>query len=424
MSEIKDKLGFLLAKHGVMTGSEWRSKVEALAEQRQAGASEIDTVVPGTVVGDAEDGFYLVRTEFPLDAEHGGMTLGDVLHAVPERLALAACDEEMEDFDAASAVFIDTETTGLAGGTGTVAFLVGAGYFVDDVFRLDQCFMRDFDDEEPILRHLDGIFANCGTVVSYNGKSFDVPLLRTRFIQNRIPFRLDSAVHFDLVHAARRFWKLRLQDCSLGNVERAVLGTERHDDVPSHEIPQLWLDYLRSRDARKLDRVFYHHKTDILSLVTLTARLSQALAGPEGEGFDHVEDRLSLVRVYFRQKRFEDVLSAADRLLESETNTTLRADALGLLAHACKRLQQWTRMESALTLLLDEAPRDLTARLELAKLYEHRLRNLPQAESVCVETLTLLETRVALDRDLDIDSDHVIAFEHRLTRIRRKLRKM
>ena len=423
MADLNDKLRQLLANRDLITGAQLSRQREVIDRQRCAGSFEIDQCVPGEVGGDEQGHFYLVRTDFPLDTVQGRIPLGAVLETIPEHIALSACDSDLEEFDPATALFMDTETTGLAGGSGTVAFLIGAGYFTEGVFRLEQCFMRDFDDEDPMLRYLDTLFARCETIVSFNGKTFDIPLLQTRFISNRLPFRLAAAMHFDLIHAVRRLYKTRLKDCSLANVERTVLGVRRHGDVPGSEIPQIWFDYLRSRDARTLKRVFYHHQMDILSLVALTALLSQCLDVPHGGGFDHAEDRLSLVRLHFRQKRFEDVVSHARQLLETDLESVLRRECLELLACAAKRLQDWTTMEETWCLITREFPSDLLPRLELAKHYEHRARNLVEARRICEETLQYLETRAALSRNNDLDTAETNAFRHRLDRLQRKLGK-
>ena len=401
------------------SGAEWAQEKEALAARLEAGDFEIDRVIPGELVGDEESRFFLVRRDYPLDHQQGDLRLGDALQCLSAHVAFSACDPALADFNPQTALFMDTETIGLAGGAGTVAFLVGVGYFQGGTFRLEQAFMRDFDEEEPMLRYLDGLFRGRSAVVTYNGKCFDVPLLRTRFIQNRLPFRLDAALQYDLLHAARRFWKRRLGDCGLANIEREVLAVRRHGDVPSAEIPELWLDYLRTRDARPLEAVFYHHKTDILSLAGLMGRLSNDLSAPQGKGFAHAEERISLLRLYFMQKNYPEVLEYGQRLLEDETHATLRCECLYYMGMACKRLEQWLAMEEAWTLLLAEDPRNLIARAELAKYYEHRARNLLEAERICAETIALLETRSAFspsERPAGIND-----FQHRLIRIRRKL---
>lgn len=383
----QDKLQSLLKMQGLMTGAQLRETSKKVERLREEGTFEIDAVVPGEVIGEGDDGFYLVRTEYDADTGHGLLALGEALNTASKHVALSACDPELADFDPRSAIFIDTETTGLAGGAGTVTFLVGVGYFVGDTFRVDQCFMRDYDDEEPMLHYLGELFANAGSVVSYNGKSFDLPLLRTRFITNRIPFRLEGTAHFDLVHAARRFYKKRLGDCSLGNIEREVLGIDRVGDVDSAEIPRIWLDYLFSRDARDLEAVFYHHKTDILSLVTLTALLSRALDVPGGEGFEHHEDRLSLVRIHYKQKNYEEVLTLSEGLIKTMDGGHLRHECWEMMGFAAKRLERWETMEGAWQSLIDEFPSTLTARVELAKHHEHRTRNLREAQRLCREAL-------------------------------------
>jgi uncharacterized protein len=283
--------------------------------------------------------------------------------------------------------------------------------------------MRDYDDEEAMLQYLAELIGRHEALVSYNGKSFDLPLLRTRFIQNRIPFRGDAVLHLDLVHVARRFWKRRLNDCSLGNIEREILEVQRHGDVPSYLIPSMWFEYLRTRDARPLEGVFYHHRMDILSLASLTGWLSQCLEAPDGAGFEHREDRLSVVRVYFQQRRYEDVCRHAVRFLELEAQTPLRRECLEMLGFACKRLQQWELMEETWEKLVAEFPECMSAYLELAKHLEHRRRDLVRAAELCQQAITFFSGRrrstvraVYLQEDTD-------ALERRLARIQRKLGK-
>ena len=420
-NDIKNKLQSLLSQKGLMTGAAWKEQAETTARQRAEGAFEIDRVLEGETVGSEEDGFYRVQNEYPLDAFHGTERLGSVFEAIPEHLAFSACDSELDGFDPATACFIDTETTGLAGGTGTVAFLVGIGYFTQDRFCLEQCFMRDYPDEEPMLQYLDERFQSVETVVSYNGKTFDLPLLRTRFIQNRIPFRLEGAVHFDLLHAARRFWRRRLQDCRLGAIETSILGVRRQGDIPSAEIPQIWLDYLRSRDARRLDSVFYHHRMDILSLVALTGALSQSLAVAHDAGFSDCMDQISLVRVHYRQKQYDAVIQQGRRLLDAEAEPPLRRECLEMMGFASKRQGDYRTMEEIWQRLLEEFPQDLIARHELAKHYEHRAQNLAEAARICEETLHFLDIRKQLSRNNPLDDGPVRAFQKRLERIRRKL---
>ena len=422
--DIKAKLNALLKNRNIMTGSQWEGKRQEQTERRRAGDYDLPQVVPGTTwpeeVSEDDSAFYLVRTEYPLDHIHGNLPLGAALQVSGEHIAFSAVDDELIEFEPATACFVDTETIGLAGGAGTVAFLVGVGYFTENAFRLDQCFMRDYDEEEPMLQFLAERFQHTTAVVGYNSKSFDMPLLRTRFIQNRIPFRAEACAHYDLVHAARRFYKRRLSDCSLKNIESEVLDITRHGDVPSYLIPQLWFDYLRTRDARPLKGVFYHHETDILSLVTLTAWLGSCLAAERGAGFDHLEDKLSLARLHQKQKRYDEAAELAKACLESDrfdrpgaAEETMRRECLNLLADAYKRLNRFDDMQETLELAVSEYPSNAAARLELVKHLEHRVKDLARARELCVEVLEAPGRFGALTM--------VVEFEGRLTRLERKL---
>ncbi len=421
MSDLRAKLDALAAHSNLMKGSEWRAKHDALQERRDAGEFEIDKVVSGTTTEvESLGGFHLVREVIPLETKHGDADLATALDASGETIALASCDDDLEAFDAKSAVFVDTETTGLSGGTGTVAFLIGAGYFEDNSFVVEQCFMRDYDDEEAMLTYLDALFRRFETIVTYNGKSFDVPLMRTRFIQNRIPFRLDAAVHFDLVHAARRLWRDRLRDCSLGNIERNILGVQREGDVPSHEIPRMWLDYLRTRDARKLDRVFYHHREDIVSLAALTGWIGRAFQDDTGTGFDHASDQFSAARIYYRRGQYDQACTCAEQLLEASPEPGVRCNAFELIGLAHKRLKNWDAMERTWLQLVEEFPQHFVARVELAKHLEHRAKDYAEAEKHCEAILAFLETRTSLGRARPHDDVAAEEIRKRLERIRGK----
>jgi uncharacterized protein YprB with RNaseH-like and TPR domain len=407
---------------GLMSGLEWRQRRETDSEARDRGEYEADKVTGGRLVEGKDGQFLLLRTEYPVEYLHGHTELGAALESDPEHLAFFGNDETLVECDLEKTFFVDTETTGLSGGSGTVAFLIGVGRFKDGLFVLDQCFMRDYDDEEPMLEYLAELFAGCETVVSFNGKSFDLPLLRTRFVQNRQRFRLDGTMHLDLVHTARRFWKRRLSDCSLGNLEREVLGVRRVGDVSSALIPQLWLEYLHTRDARPLQGVFYHHRMDILSLVTLVGMLSRQLRRADGTQFDHVEDQLSLLRAHFRQRQYDKVVTLGRAFLEQDSIDALRRECLEMMGLACKRTARFSDMQETLERWHRDFPADAQAAMELAKHHEHRTRDLGRAERVCMETLERLEASGRLFTAMDPAPAHTLLLR-RLERIRAKLRK-
>jgi len=356
-----------------------------------ADAPEISALLPGEIIGDAEYGFFLYRRTFPGTFAMGRVPLGAGLACEGRQVALSACDDTLRDFNPVKACYVDTETTGLAGGAGTVAFLVGLGYFAGDAFMLEQCFMRDYDDEGPMLAYLADRFAQFECVVSYNGKSFDLPLLRTRFVQHRLSTPFAEAAHYDLVHAVRRVWKKRLSDCSLSNIERLVLDFHREGDVPGYLIPQIWQEYLETRDARPLEGVFYHHAMDILSLAALAGHLSQCLAAEAGPVFHHAEDQLSVIRLYYKNKEYVSVVEHARAFLDtSRVSDDLRRETLSLLGNATKRLGQYDAMYDAWKTLHEEFPTDSSGAAELAKFLEHQFRNPREAARVCRETLDAL----------------------------------
>ena len=176
--------------------------------------------------------------------------------------------------------FLDTETTGLAGGSGTLAFLVGIGSITPAGFGLKQYFLRQPAEEPSLLSALTADLANYDVLVTYNGKAFDVPLLETRFLMNRQKAPFARLQHVDLLYGARRLWRLKLESCRLQDLERRILGHERVGDVGGGFIPNLYFDYLRRSDPGLLEPVFFHNAIDILSLACLTAVVPQAFREP------------------------------------------------------------------------------------------------------------------------------------------------
>lgn len=168
----------------------------------------------------------------------------------------------------------DTETTGLAGGTGTRAFMIGAADWQPEGLRLRQLTITTLTAEAAMLRHFAGWLAPDTVLVSYNGKCYDAPLLNTRYRLARLPSPLPGRPHLDLLHPSRRRWKGRWENCRLGTVERQVLGVVREDDLPGSEAPRAWLDYLRGGSARDLRRVADHNAQDLRSLAALCLHLA------------------------------------------------------------------------------------------------------------------------------------------------------
>jgi len=206
--------------------------------------------------------------------------LPGLLAAGPELIRPLGLD--FPGFDVRRALFLDTETTGLHG-AGTVAFLVGLGSIEGDAFVVRQLLMRDYPEEEHLLSLLAEALQGFDTVISFNGKSFDMPLLASRFTMARLRPRWRDLHQLDLLHAARRTWKLRLNRCTLSRLETEELGIRREGDLPSAEVPERFFAYLKTGDFSLLEDVLAHNLQDIVTLAALLSRLAAIYAAPEAQ---------------------------------------------------------------------------------------------------------------------------------------------
>ena len=252
-------------------------------EQKRAGQREAEahSQLPGQEIVTALGPYQLIENRYALDFVHGPLPLANLLTRDPTTAALLARDDALAQTNLQSLAFLDTETTGLAGGAGTLAFLVGVGVFENDAYVTRQYFLREPGQEEAMLTALLADLAPRSGWVTFNGKAFDLPLLDTRLVMNRMRVKLAQRPHLDLLMPARRLYRGRLESCSLGHLEQHVFHFIREqDDVPGALIPGLYLDYLRTGDARDMRRVIYHNAMDILSMVTLAAHLLDVFATP------------------------------------------------------------------------------------------------------------------------------------------------
>ena len=309
-------------------------------------------------------------------------------------------------------LYLDTETTGLAGGTGTYAFLVGVGFFDGETFEVRQYFMRDLDEEPALLAALDPLLREMDGLVTYNGTGFDLPLLETRFVLARRRWP-EAAFHLDLLPAARRLWSGRLPDCRLGTVDQHALGFAREWDLPGALIPSVYFEYLRRKAPGELPRVFEHNRHDILSLAALAGRVADAVARAPGPEFG-VEELAGLGRLW--EAVDPDRGEACYRMaLAGGLPSPARERVLGRLAWREKRRARW----DASRVLWEEAARgarffDSRPWEEMAKIHEHRLRDLAAAHAVVTEALEHARVHRA-------PGGVVEALHHRLGRLSRRL---
>ena len=357
-------------------------KAEAPPSGRGRGVP-LEELVPGGETANEAGFFFSVHHVAAGSARHGERCIRDLAPLDMGRLAVLANDPALRGLDYGHALFLDTETTGLAGGTGTVAFLIGLGWFEGGGFVTRQLFARDYAEERATLLSLQELLRGREFLVSFNGKAFDAGLLATRFIMNRLPNPLAGLPHLDLLHPARRLLSHRLADRRLGSLEASILGFEREGDIPGSEIPQRYFDWLRRRDGRLMADVFTHNRLDILSLAALAAHLTE-LIDPEGEtSRRHPGDLLAAARLFLAR----DCPGEAVRLLEPLSGGACPETAREAgreLSLLYKRQNRWPEAVAIWEEMVRRDEKDLFALVELAKWCEHRRRDFAQALALTI----------------------------------------
>jgi len=358
--------------------------------------------------------FLIVDRKYSPGYRHGQVTVADCLPPWPRLEVLASggsCGPGMWG----KPLFLDLETTGLAGGAGTYAFLVGCGWFEPFAasdstrqpacFRTRQFFLSDFAAERALLESVAELAGGIDCVVTYNGKTFDLPLIDTRFALQRMAAPFADAAHVDMLHPARRMWREEDVECRLTHLEQTLCGYEREGDVPGFEIPSRYFRYVRSGDARPLAAVLEHNRLDIVSLAMLTARASRLLAnGPSAATTPR--EAFGMGRLYERAGMLDEALACFQR---ARTVDAFRAAAVLL-----RRLRRYGEAAAAWRELL--GTRDCPAGYvreameALAVHHEHRARDLEAARRFALQSLRLQATAARQD-----------AVKYRLARIDRKL---
>lgn len=294
------------------------------------------------------------------------------------------------------ALFLDTETTGLSGGAGTLAFLVGVGFVEGRELVVRQYLMPDYSAEAPLLHEVAQLLERYDTVVTFNGKSFDLPLLESRFTMMRMRDRWRALQQLDLLHPARRLWKLRLKNCTLSNLEACVLGCGREHDLPGSEVPQRYFDFLKSGDFRLLEEVLEHNHQDIVSLGTLLAELCAAYERPAQQL--ELADVFSLGRTLERQGEREEArrcYAVVGRPRPLQSVSALRNERLSGLANAAlaamyRREGNYEQAEALWRQMIARRLGGIHPYVELAKHLEHRVHDCQQALDVTERALALV----------------------------------
>jgi hypothetical protein len=334
-----------------------------------------------------------------------------------ETLCQWADAHQLSQTDLHDFIFLDTETSGLAGGTGTYAFEVGLGRFTDEGFKLAQFFMRHPGEEPALLAGLSKFMDSMKAVVTYNGKSFDIPLLNTRYTMMGMSSPFEGVDHFDLLPLARRLWRIRLESRTLGNVEHQILGVTRgEEEVPGYLIPEMYFEYLKTQDARPMAGIFYHNAIDILSLTGLFSHMAFLLHNPHSHKISHSEDVVALARFFESMDDIPQAEALYQRALSGELPQDLYWDTLERYSFLRKRKNDWA---AAISLWEQAAEhQELYAFVELAKYYEHRVKELEQARRWTLNGIEILNMHHIPAYQYHVWQENLA---HRLNRLERLL---
>ena len=301
---------------------------------------------------------------------HGRIDLRNYPSISPETIRFLSLDRSIGDLKLKDLLFLDIETTGTSGGTGTYAFLVGLGFIEDGYFQIRQYFLHDLAQEVPFLQAIHEFAGRFSHLVTYNGKCFDAQILKTRYLLHRRIDPLAEKCHIDMLFIARRLWKKRFHECDLMNLERNILGFHRYDDIPGYLIPGAYIDYLRYANSSLIQQVIHHNQWDIVSLAVLMARACMLHSDSEDLS---AEEHFSLSLLHERQKDFPRAIQHLIQGLE-DASAEWQNQMLIALARNLRRVKDHEQMRWLLARVQNESLDSELCR-RLCILCEHDLKD-------------------------------------------------
>lgn len=336
---------------------------------------EVEEYLPGEAVETEFGRHWETEKHYERRRRHGSIGIVD-LEQLPPSLLAPISGGEITGAPPETWAFLDTETTGLAGGSGTYAFLIGVGRIAPDGFRVRQFFMREPAEERSLLHALTNHLQLFNVLITYNGRIYDQPLLETRYRMCRARPPFSAMRHLDLLFGSRRLWKLRFESCRLVQLENWILGVERQGDLPGELIPYVYFEYLRTREMARLLPLFHHNATDILSLACLTAIVPWAFHDPESAQFAHGAEMVGLARWWRQAGEYDNAAALFRRAIARGLPDALLFRTMW--DAACLEKKRGDE-KAALPLLTDLAScrnsYRATALEELARYYERREGN-------------------------------------------------
>ena len=359
-----------------------------------------------------------LENSYALDVRYGRIKLDAGLEISGEVLSCLSQDDAFKDLDLSTALFIDLETTGLSGGTGVIPFNVGMGYYRDDKFIVGQYFLGEMAEEERMIQELAEFFKEMDfqSVVTYNGKSFDIPLLETRFILHRQPFLLSELPHLDFLFPARRLWSHKYESCRLFHLALKVVQTGRTEDIPSAEIPWRYFQYLQTGNYDLIEPILYHNQEDILSLLGLVVIGAHIFSEDPELCMADAMDFYGAGKVMANAGNVEKSVQFFEKALSGKLTEEVTLETKKRLSAHFKRNQDWDKavpVWQEMTSAEVVTPAQLFSFRELAMHFEHRLKNYKEAKQIAEEGFVL---------SVGVSSYYENDFSYRMERLRRKIK--
>ena len=355
--------------------------------QLEQEAQSISDLVNGSWINTHFGDIFRAEFEYSLDEPYGNLLLTEILPFSAE--TYNEIFQIPNIHQAEELIFIDTETTGLSGGTGTIAFLVGLGFIRDRQFVVHQYFITQLSHEEGLLELLQQVIPNFKCLVTYNGKTFDIPILNARFVLNRMPPLPEDMPQIDLLHPTRTIWKYSLENCKLKTIETDRLQLYREDDIPGELIPDVYFDYLRNRLIDQIERIFYHNRFDVITMLANLILVIKSYQTTEPE--DNPLTDYAKARLFTRKKDIERSISHYQNVLHSQISASRRQKTYLELAALYKKLE---RYDEALhywqAAIHPDQPFNLEPYIEQAKYFEHKLKDFTQAIGIVEQALNSL----------------------------------
>jgi uncharacterized protein YprB with RNaseH-like and TPR domain len=344
----------------------------------------------GQIVEEADGFFVRKRTIYEINTSYGKINLSGLMTSeFPNSRWWTRLNQNLHSRDI---VFLDTETTGLAGGTGTYAFLIGLGYVTDQGLVIEQYLMRDFDEEYPMLHSVMKTLKKFRVLITFNGKSFDWPLLESRLVYSRLGTITWEDAHLDLLHTSRRLWGQRLESCSLSSIEKSILSHVREDDIPGSQIPGIYFDYLENRNPDMMKRVIQHNEWDIAAMAALLLHVNSLYQDPMGRGDAY--ELLGAAKELERNYKIQEAAACYQRCIQISQKHSLTVEAKKRLAYLKKRYEgPEEAMDIWIDLIKEEGNLLIFPLIEMAKYLEHGKKDFQKALKCTDRAILLADAR-------------------------------